>query len=211
MPRFPHDDEASGFVNAMPRRRAMLLTGAALAMPALAATADGFERALRNTARSGGVLMFRHALAPGTFDPPGFRLEDCATQRNLDDEGRRQARRIGAWFRAHHWQPTRVRSSPWCRCMETAKLAFDVEAEAWTPLGSPRAGSEEVNAQSLAELRRALATAVQQRKGCEVWVTHMFIFSAWLGIGAQSGEEVLLGVDDEGSPRVVGRLAAAPA
>ncbi len=57
--------------------------------------------------------MFRHALAPGTFDPPGFRLGDCGTQRNLNDEGRPQARRIGEWFQARQLRPEKVLSSPW--------------------------------------------------------------------------------------------------
>lgn len=83
------------------------------------------------------VLALRHALAPGTFDPPGFRLGDCSMQRNLSDEGRAQARRIGAWFSARALLPARVRSSPWCRCVDTATLAFGAP-ERWAALGSPR-------------------------------------------------------------------------
>ena len=66
--------------------------------PALGQTVSSDTAALLR--RGGVVVAFRHALAPGTFDPPGFRLGDCSTQRNLSAEGREQARRMGAWFAA---------------------------------------------------------------------------------------------------------------
>ena len=190
----------------MQRRRELLVSGAALALPVRAAASDAAEQALRGGLAAGGVLMFRHALAPGTLDPPGFKLDDCATQRNLNDEGRRQARQIGAWFAARQLRPTRVRSSPWCRCLETARLAFGDQLEAWAALGSPRAGSDEANAQALAQLRAGLATVVKRRAGFEVWVTHMFVFSALLGEGAGSGDAVLMGLSEDGAPRVIVRL-----
>jgi hypothetical protein len=190
----------------MARRRQLLVTGAALALPARAAPSEAAEQALRRGLAAGGVLMFRHALAPGTFDPPEFKLGDCATQRNLNDEGRRQARQIGAWFAARQLRPTRVRSSPWCRCLETARLAFGDPVDAWAALGSPRAGRDEANAQALAQLRAGLAPVVNRRSGFEVWVTHMFVFSALLGEGAGSGDAVLLGLADDGAPRVITRL-----
>lgn len=170
------------------RRRTLL--GAALGAachPGRAAD-DEVEAALR---RGGVVIAFRHALAPGTFDPPGFRLGDCRTQRNLNDEGRAQARRIGAWFAARGLTPARVRSSPWCRCVDTAQLAFGA-AEPWAALGSPRGASETTNAESLEALRRAVAA---RREGFEVWVTHMFVLSALVGQGSASGEGLLLRAD----------------
>ena len=190
----------------MQRRRELLVSSAALVLPVRAAPGDAVEQALRIGLAAGGVLMFRHALAPGTFDPPGFKLGDCATQRNLNDEGRRQARQIGAWFAARQWRPTRVRSSPWCRCLETARLAFGDRVETWAALGSPRAGSDDANAQALAQLRAELATVVNRRAGFEVWVTHMFVFSALLGEGAGSGDAVLMGLSEDGAPRVNVRL-----
>ncbi len=158
------------------------------------------------TLRAGGlVLAFRHALAPGTFDPPQFKLGDCSTQRNLSDEGRAQARRIGAWFKQRGLQPAGVRASPWCRCMETAQLAFG-SAESWAPLGSPVIGTERSNAQSLASLKQALAAAVQRPGRFEVWVTHMFVLSELIGVDTRSGEGLLLGVAADGAPRLLGRL-----
>ena len=164
------------------------------------------ESALRH---GGVVLAFRHALAPGNFDPPGFKLGACSTQRNLSDEGRDQARRIGAWFGARQLQAARVRSSPWCRCMDTARLAFGDKTEAWAALGSPRAGTEETNAESMVLLRAALSAAALKRGSFEVWVTHNFVFSALLGESAGSGEGLLLGIDKGGGPRVLGRFTPA--
>lgn len=66
--------------------------------------------------------MMRHALAPGTGDPANFQLDDCATQRNLSEEGRRQAREIGERFRANGIADAQVVSSQWCRCRDTAEL-----------------------------------------------------------------------------------------
>jgi hypothetical protein len=186
----------------MPTRRQWLASGAALALPAWAAPGETLEQALRSTQAAGSVLMFRHALAPGTFDPPGFKLGDCATQRNLNDEGRQQARQLGAWFAARQLRPTRVRSSPWCRCQETARLAFGDRVEPWAALGSPRAGDEKSNAQALNQMREALAAVVNRGAAFEVWVTHMFVFSAFLGEGAGSGEGVLLGLGEGGIPQV---------
>lgn len=81
------------------------------------------EEALWSALRSGDhFALLRHAIAPGTGDPPQFTLDNCSTQRNLSDEGRKQAKEIGARFRANGIHEARVFSSQWCRCLETAKL-----------------------------------------------------------------------------------------
>ncbi len=158
--------------------------------------------------RAGGcVVAFRHATAPGTYDPPGMRLGECSTQRNLSDEGRAQARRIGAWFSARQLAPARVRSSPWCRCVDTAQLAFGA-VEPWAALGSPRAGTEETNARSLAELRAALSEAGRQRGRFEVWVTHMFVLNDLAGASTASGEGLVLRAGPDGQVAVLARLTA---
>jgi broad specificity phosphatase PhoE len=75
-------------------------------------------------AQDGAVVLFRHALAPGTGDPSGFKPNDCATQRNLNDEGRAQARALGDAFARRGVRVGRVLHSQWCRTRETAELAF---------------------------------------------------------------------------------------
>ena len=68
------------------------------------------------------VVLLRHAIAPGTGDPANFQLNDCSTQRNLSEAGRQQAREIGEAFRDRNIPVTKVLSSQWCRCLETAEL-----------------------------------------------------------------------------------------
>ncbi|MFY7904509.1 MAG: histidine phosphatase family protein [Burkholderiaceae bacterium] len=155
--------------------------------------------------RGGVVVAFRHALAPGTFDPPNFKLGDCSTQRNLSAEGREQARRIGAWFAAQGLRPDGVRSSPWCRCMDTATLAFGA-AQAWPALASPVGSPETTTADRLAQLRAALVQARQQPGRFAAWVTHMFVLADRVGVNTASGEGLVLQADAAGKPAVLGRL-----
>ena len=80
---------------------------------------------LMNQLEDGGKLIFiRHAYAPGNGDPAGFNLNDCSTQRNLSDDGRKQAQRIGEFFTKNKIEIDKVLSSEWCRCKETASIAF---------------------------------------------------------------------------------------
>lgn len=188
----------------MQRRR--LLTGLSLApLAAALPRAVHAAEAVADALRAGGVaLVMRHALAPGTFDPPGFALGDCSTQRNLSDDGRTQARRIGAWFRERGLRPQHVRSSPWCRCVDTATLAFG-SAESWPALGSPRGSADAENAAHRAQLLRALAAVPRGR--FEVWVTHQFVISDLVASGTDSGEGLVLRAAAQGSPQVLARLA----
>lgn len=188
------------------RRRTLL--GTALAWPTLAtlpARSQTDADAVAALRAGGTVLALRHALAPGTFDPPGFTLGDCRTQRNLSDAGRAQARRIGAWFQAQGLQPARVRSSPWCRCQDTAQLAFG-GADRWAALGSPRGYTEQTNAEHLGQLQTALAEVADRRGGFEVWVTHMFVLAALVQQGTDSGEGLVLRAEG-GRVQVLGRVA----
>lgn len=119
--------------------RRTLCLGMAAAWAADGASGSEASNAVVQSLRQGGVVLaLRHALAPGTFDPPEFQLGNCKTQRNLDDTGRAQASAIGRWFRMLGLLPEKVLSSPWCRCMETAERAFGREAvSAWVALSSP--------------------------------------------------------------------------
>lgn len=185
------------------KRRELLWLTAALPWSVQAAEPNELVASLR----SGGVVMaFRHALAPGTFDPPGFRLGDCRTQRNLDSKGRAQAQRMGEWFRQRDLVPAAVRSSPWCRCLDTARLAFGT-ADAWAALGSPYGNGEATNEAAVVELRGALAAAASQRGRFEVWVTHQFVLSALTGDQVGSGEGLLLSGASDGTAHLLGRLA----
>jgi broad specificity phosphatase PhoE len=115
-----------------------LFTGALFATPWLAqAQSDALAARL---VAGACVVVLRHAQTdPGIGDPPGFRLDRCDTQRNLSAEGRAQAERIGQWFKSRGLQPSAVQSSAWCRCKDTADLAFD-RHRAWPALNSFFAG-----------------------------------------------------------------------
>lgn len=186
----------------MIQRRSVLAAG--LAWPP--ALTRAVERDAEAGLRAGGVVLaMRHAFAPGTFDPPGFRLGECGSQRNLNDEGRAQARGIGAWFEVRALKPARVRSSPWCRCVDTAQLAFGA-AEPWPALGSPRAAGETRNAEHVKALRQALVVASAPGRPFEVWVTHMFVLTELAGENTGSGEGLLLRANRAGTPEVLARL-----
>ncbi|GAA4402456.1 histidine phosphatase family protein [Quisquiliibacterium transsilvanicum] len=157
---------------------------------------DGAAARLRT---GGWVLMMRHAQTePGIGDPPGFRLDRCATQRNLSEAGRRQARAAGEALRAAGIVPSLVRSSAWCRCRETAELAFG-QYEPWPPLDSffeDRAREPAQTAQVLAFARELRAPANA------VLVTHQVNVVAALGVSPAQGE-IVAGRWEDGGMRAM--------
>lgn len=115
--------------------RSLFTLGAVSGVPmlAMAQGSGDFWALLR---RGGCVVLMRHALTePGIGDPPGFRLDQCSTQRKLSEAGREQARRVGAAFTRESVPIDEVRSSAWCRCTETAELAFGRHM-VWAPINS---------------------------------------------------------------------------
>ena len=140
--------------------------------------------------RQGGlVLLLRHAETdPGVGDPPGFQPDDCPTQRNLNEAGRTQARRIGEWFRQQGITPTRVLSSPWCRTRETARLAFD-EAEDWLPLSNLIADRSRLP-EHAKEVLDAIARVGPQ--DLVVLVSHGVTIDAFIGEYLRQGEIVIV-------------------
>ena len=101
----------------------LILSFALLFTIATTSTAEADDdSAWRALAAPGTVAVMRHALAPGFSDPENFDVNDCTTQRNLNDAGRDQARRIGAALRSRGLTFDKVYSSEWCRCQETAAL-----------------------------------------------------------------------------------------
>ena len=86
--------------------------------------ADTETQVLKNLKNGGNLIFIRHAYAPGSGDPNNFNLNDCSTQRNLSDRGKKQAEHIGTIFRENKIEIDEVYSSEWCRCKETAEIAF---------------------------------------------------------------------------------------
>ena len=180
-------------------RRRTVLFGAAIAVvprPSLAdATLDGL--------RAGGLIMLmRHAqTVPGTGDPPGFRLDDCSTQRNLSEDGRAQARRVGDRLRAEQIPVDRVLTSAWCRCRETAELLDLGPVERLPPLDS----FFEDRSQAAWHRDGILAfMAAWTGPGNAMLVTHQVNVTAVSGVAPASGEIVVMTAGAE--PELVGRL-----
>lgn len=167
-----------------------------------AAHADG-DRVLERMRAGGVLILLRHASTePGIGDPPGFSLSDCTTQRNLSGIGRDEARRIGEALRSAGVAVSAVRSSRWCRSLDTARLAFpDHESQAWPPLDSFFAGQGDRQRQTNA----ALAVLNDWPAGRnEVWVTHQVNITALTGAYLMMGEAVVARVRD-GELEMVGR------
>ena len=161
------------------------------------------EAAWSALASGGHTLLVRHAATvPGIGDPPGFRLEDCATQRNLSAEGRLQADAIGKRLASRSVAIGAVLSSRWCRCLDTARLAFG-SVEEWPPLDSFFSDREAANARTRDVLERAKRW---QGPGTLVLVTHQMNIIAAAGESTAMGEGLV--IDRAG--RVIGRVPAAP-
>ena len=135
------------------------------------------------------VVLFRHAEAPGVGDPPAFRLGDCGTQRNLDDRGRAQARRLGERFRAEGIAVGRVLTSQWCRTRETAELAFPGR-----PADAPAFNSFFGEAARRSPQTEAALAAVRAWRGPGVLVvvTHQVNITALTDVVPASGEGVVV-------------------
>ena len=160
------------------------------------------DEALWAQLKAGGqVVLIRHTVTtPGAGDPPGMRLDDCSTQRNLTEQGRAHARRIGEEFRRRGIPVERVLSSPWCRCLETARLAFG-RAEVSQPLSNLFGRHEKRDAQLL-EMRKLMATA--PKGGNLILVSHGSTILALTGVSPATGEMVVVAPD----AKVLGRLSS---
>ena len=175
------------------------LVALVLILAAPAARADAWAAARE----PGAVLMMRHATAPGTGDPAGFRLGDCATQRNLSEAGRAQARRIGAALAAAGIRPDRVLTSEWCRARDTAVLLGLGAPQDWPVLNS-FFGERPNEPEQTAALRRFLTEEAAGER--LVLVTHQVNITALTGLVPRSGEIVVLSRDDLGRVSVAGRI-----
>lgn len=186
---------------ALPRLLARSLALAAALLATAPAWADDALWALLQ--RGGQVVLVRHALTtPGVGDPDGMKLDDCATQRNLSDAGRAEARRLGEALRQRGILFERVLSSPWCRCLETARIVTGREPQVEPALGN-LFGRHEREAQQLAKLRPLASRA--PARGNLLLVTHGSTTVALTGVSPATAEMVILTPRGDGFA-VAGRL-----
>lgn len=172
-----------------------------LAAAGVASAADAWAE----LAKPGAIVLFRHATAPGVGDPPGLKLGDCATQRNLDQQGRAEARRLGELFRGKQVRVDSVLSSQWCRTRETARLAFGEGV----PKDEPAFNSFFAQSTAQREAQTAQARGILSRwkgPGTLVVVTHQVNITALTGAGAASAEGVVVRPRADGQLEVVATL-----
>ncbi len=170
-----------------------------------AADADAWEAFRQGKA----VIVMRHALAPGTGDPADFDVTDCSTQRNLSEEGRRQAERIGERIRKQGITDAIVLSSQWCRCLETARLLGLGEVEEMPALNSFFQNRSRASGQT-----RTLSEALDQwlveddyeeQDVLRILVTHQVNITALTRHWPRSGEMLIVTVE-EGSPALLAAI-----
>ena len=138
---------------------------------------------------SGKVVFLRHAVAPGTGDPNHFDLENCATQRNLDQEGRQQAKQIGEKLRDRKVEFAEIYSSEWCRCRETAKL---LDMGKVTPLRALNSFYEHhFSRDELLPLLEEMLFDVESGDVPILMVTHFVTITAVTGRSVNSGDLVV--------------------
>ncbi|WP_298722810.1 histidine phosphatase family protein [uncultured Ferrovibrio sp.] len=165
--------------------------------PAVASDDGSLWQALRERR---AAALIRHAEAPGIGDPPGFRLDDCSTQRNLSEAGRNQARRFGNEFRRNGVDAALVLSSAWCRAQDTARL-LDLGRVEVAPALASLHGRPERRAAQMAELRALIHSLPEDRP--VILISHHATIGAFTEAYPQNGEAIVI---DRRSLAVLGRL-----
>ena len=147
-----------------------------------------------NSLKEGGKLIFiRHAIAPGNGDPTEFKIDDCSTQRNLNQSGIDQSKIIGLFFNENKLKIDKVLSSEWCRCKDTAEIAFK-NFKTFKPLNSfydPRFADNEEK--QIKDLKKFVKEWDSDKN--IIFVTHYVVILSLLNIGVSSGEIVVADKD----------------
>jgi broad specificity phosphatase PhoE len=187
-------------------RRREFLAGALAAAIAPRVLAEDEAPNWERLRKGGFVFLMRHsATTMAGADPKGFRLDQCNTQLNLTDEGRAQARGVGARLDAEKVPIARVYTSPWCRCRETGLLAFG-KAEEWGPLGTFFYEPQLEEDYTKRVKQRIGSYSSHDMGGNVVMVTHNTNIAALTKLSVALGEIVVLKPDGCCGFRVVERL-----
>ncbi len=176
-----------------------------ISIPVLAADNNGEAWAALREGRA--VLMMRHALAPGMGDPARFELGDCSTQRNLNDEGRAQARSWKPFLAEHGIDEARVYSSQWCRCMDTATEMNVGDVTDWPPLNSFFQNRSEGPRQT----REIIEGVNKMGEGAPIiLVSHQVNTTALTGVYPASNEGVIIALPLSDAPEILARVSPGP-
>jgi len=171
-------------------------------LPFITAAQTNQDIAWTQTRQGRAVALIRHANAPGLGDPSGFRIGVCTTQRNLSQEGRDQARRIGEFFREKGVKETSVYSSQWCRCLETARLLALGPVKELPALNSffEDRSTDEAQTKQIREFITSLPTGKPH-----IMVTHQVNITALTDIVPSSGEIIIFQLTQDGQGKVLGK------
>lgn len=182
----------------------LTVCGLCLLIVSRSASANTPTLAWEDLQRGGYVILLRHAATvPGTGDPPGFNLKDCRTQRNLSEAGRAQAKRWGEKTTELRIPISGVFTSEWCRCRDTANLAFG-RASDWPALNSFFDTPQQEPRQTAA-VKKRLPAMLQSGKNI-VLVSHQVNITALTGVAPQMGEAIVAKFDANGAMEISGRL-----
>ena len=144
---------------------------------------------LNSLKEEGKIIFIRHAIAPGNGDPDNFDINDCETQRNLSEEGVEQSKNIGIFFEENKIKIDKILSSEWCRCKDTAKIAFN-NFETFDSLNSfydeKFAQNEDIQIQNLKKYIKSWKSDKNL-----ILVTHFVVISSILNVGISSGEMII--------------------
>tara|TARA_B100000965_G_scaffold343056_1_gene312554 strand:+ start:398 stop:946 length:549 start_codon:yes stop_codon:yes gene_type:complete len=151
--------------------------------------AFSFDKTINLLKEGKKIIFIRHAIAPGGGDPENFNLKDCSTQRNLNQKGINQSKKIGLFFKKNKIKIDKVLSSQWCRCKDTAKIAFK-NFETFKALNSfyDQRFAENEDKQ-IKNLKRYIQNWNSDKN--LVLVTHFVVISSVLNIGVSSGEIII--------------------
>lgn len=151
------------------------------------------------------IVLLRHSNAPGSVpESNNMNFKDCSVQRNLDQEGRAQAARIGDAFRKHGIGSLRLYSSQYCRAIDTAKL---------TRLGpvTPLPILNQVNLVDMPGMQKAGMEGRAFMKKISsgppaMLVTHVTNIAAIAGINLDSGQAAIVHFDSSGALVADGKI-----
>ena len=191
----------------MIKAKAALVLTALLATTLFPSAAHGRDLAiwdqLQGTNPKGYVLLIRHALAPGVGDPENFNVNDCSTQRNLNDEGRKDAREIGSWLKRRDLKIFRVESSRWCRAKETARLLDLGKVRLNKNFDSLFRDPDPAKSPQTATIKKQIFNH-RNTRGILVLVGHSVNIQTLTGTSLESGEGVLVRATPQGDLKVMG-------
>jgi phosphohistidine phosphatase SixA len=191
----------------MIKAKVTLLLTALLATTLFPSTAHARDLAiwdqLQGTNPKGYVLLMRHALAPGVGDPENFNVNDCSTQRNLNDEGRKDAREIGSWLKRRDVKIFRVESSRWCRAKETAELLNIGKVRPNKNFDSLFRDPDPANNPQTAAIKKRIFNH-RNTRGLLVLVGHSVNIQTLTGTSLESGEGVLVRATPQGELKIMG-------